>query len=177
MVDLQLIESGNGGDLILLGNDLAQVDGFENFIYIALFGGNVAQSTPVTRAANEQDFSWWGNALLMPNLSTQQFNSQTERTLNSVSLTSGNLPAIQNAVNADLEFMQPFAIISVAVSIIYLNTVKIAITVKQPSNLIEKQYIYIWDGTKGDLAGDNAYVLPPVQPQQNGLQYGLQFNL
>jgi len=176
-MDLQLVEAGNGGDLFLLGNDLAQVQGFENMPYIGLFGGNVEQSTPVTRVANEQDFSWWGNALLMPNLSTQQFNSQTERLLNNISLTSGNLPAIQNAVVADLQFMQPFAIIDVTVSIISVNTVKIAISIKEPGNLTAKEYLYIWDGTRGDLAGAPNYFLPPAQTEQNGLGYLLEFQL
>lgn len=176
-MDLQIIESGNGGDLFLLGKDLAQVQGFENMIYIALFGGNTAASTPETRVNNEQAFDWWGNTLLMPNLSTQQFNSQTERTLNSVPLTSGSLVEIQNAINADLEFMQPFANITVTVSIIGVDKVKLAILVKEPGNLESKDFLYIWDGTKSDLQGAPGYVLPTPQPGQNGLQYDLQFNL
>ena len=176
-MDLQLIETGNGGDLFLLGHDLAQVQGFENMPYIALFGGNLAQSTPVTRAANEQAFDWWGNALLMPNLATQQFNSQTERTLNSVALTSGNLPAIQNAINADLQFMQPFAAVKIVVSIIALNTVQIQLYIKELGNVVEKQYMFIWDGTAKDLAGAPQYFLRPSRRLQNGLQYELQIQL
>jgi len=176
-MDLQLIETGNGGDLFLLGSDLAQVQGFENMPYIALFGGNVLQSTPQTREPNEQAFDWWGNALLMPNLPSQQFNSQTERVLNSVSLTSGNLSTIQNAVNADLDFMKEFADISVSVSIISVNTVKIQIEIKEPDNLTANQFIYIWDGTAKDLAGAPNYFMPPPILQQNGLGYILQVQL
>jgi len=176
-MDLQLIETGNGGDLFLKGNDLAQVEGFENMIYIALFGGNVAMSTPETRAPNEQCFDWWGNTLLMPNESTQQFNSQTERTLNSVSLTSGNLIYIQNAINADLEFMQPFAKVTVTVTIIGPDKVRLQILVKQPGNLTDKEFLYIWDGTKQDLAGAPNYQPPANTNTQNGLQYELQIKL
>ena len=176
-MDLQLIETGSGGDIFLLGNDLAQTLGFENMPYIGLFGGNVAQDTPQTRLAGEQDFSWWGNALLMPNLPGQQFNSQTERVLNSVALTSGNLSKIQNAVNADLLYMQDFAQITVNVSIISVNTVKIQIFIKQPDNLTSNEFIFIWDGTAKDLAGQANYMLPPAQPQQDGLEYFLQMQL
>lgn len=193
-MDLQLIETGNGGDLVLKGqivsletlknapprvNDLVLIYGFENMIYIGLFGGNVAQSTPETRAPNEQCFDWWGNTLLMPNLPTQQFNSETERALNSYSLTSGNLIFIQNAVNADLEFMQPFAKVTVNVAIIGVDKVRLQILVKEPGNITDKEFLYIWDGTKQDLIGSPNYQAPPnpPAPQEDGLQYVLQFKL
>jgi len=177
IIDLQVIETGNGGDLLLKGIDLSQVEGFENMIYIGLFGGNVAMSTTKERAPSEMAYDWWGNTLLMPNLPTQQFNSQTERTLNTVALTSGNLIYIQNAVNADLEFMQPFAKVTVNVAIIGVDKVRLQILVKEPNNLADKEFLFIWDGTKQDLAGSPNYVLPVPAPQQSGLQYGLQFNL
>lgn len=160
-------------------NDLVVIYGFENMIYIGLFGGNVAQSTPETRAPNEQCFDWWGNSLLMPNLATQQFNSQTERALNTYSLTSGNLIYIQNAINADLEFMQPFAKVTVTVAIIGVDKVRLQILVKEPNNLAQKEFLYIWDGTKQDLVGSPNYMAPPNPPApvQDGLQYVLQFNL
>lgn len=176
-MDLQLIETGNSGDLFLKGVDLAQVEGFENMVYIALFGGNVAMSTPEERAPNEMAYDWWGNTVLMPNESTQQFNSQTERTLNTVSLTSGNLIYIQNAVNADLEFMRPFAEVTVTVAIIGPDKVRLDIFVKEPGNLANKEFIYIWDGTKQDLAGAPNYQPPANQNTQNGLQYELQIIL
>ena len=176
-MDLQIIETGNGGDLFLKGVDLAQVDGFENMIYLGLFGGNVAMSTPDERAANEMAYDWWGNSTLMPNNSSQQFNSQTERALNTIPLTSGNLIYIQNAVNADLDFMQPLAEVTVTVAIIGVDKVRLQILVKEPNNVTQKEFLYIWDGTKQDLLGAPNYQPPIPQVQQNGLQYGLQFNL
>jgi hypothetical protein len=143
---------------------------------MALFGGNLAASTR-ERVTGEQDYSWWGNALLMPNLPTQQFNSETERVLNSVALTSGNLPQIQNAVNADLEFMKAFAIITLTVTIIATDAVKINILVREPNNISGKDITFIWDGTAGDLLATPGYTLPAVIPAQNGLQYVLGIRL
>lgn len=176
-MDLQILESSNGGDLFLKGVDLAQVDGWENMIYCGLFGGNVAMSTPDERAANEMAYDWWGNSTLMPNNPSQQFNSQTERALNTIPLTSGNLIYIQNAINADLDFMQPFAEVTVTVAIIGVDKVRLQILVKEPNNVTQKEFLYIWDGTKQDLLGAPNYQAPIPQTQQNGLQYGLQFNL
>lgn len=176
-MDLEIIETGNGGDLILKGNDLSQILGFENMIYLGLFGGNLAQSTPTTRPSGQQGLDWWGNALLMPNLPSQQFNSQTERTLNSVALTSGNLITIQNAVNADLEFMQDFAEITVTVTIIGVNKIRISISIQEPDNLSSQQFIFIWDGTKQDLTPPSDYIAPALLPTQNGLQYVEQIQL
>lgn len=176
-MDLLLLETSNGGDLVLRGIDLAQTEGWDNMVLIALFGGNVAMSTPDERAANEMAYDWWGNSTLMPNNPSQQFNSQTERALNTIPLTSGNLIYIQNAINADLEFMQPFAEVTVTVAIIGVDKVRLQILVKEPNNVTQKEFLYIWDGTKQDLLGAPNYQPPVPQTQQNGLQYGLQFNL
>ena len=161
---------------VLLGTvyQYSQIDGFENMIYCALFGGNVKASTPDIRVANEQAFDWWGNTLLMPNLPTQQFNSETERTLNSVALSSGNLIYIQNAINADLEFMKPFAEVSVTVTIIGIDRVRLQILVREPDNLAQREFVYIWDGTNQDLISSPIYVPPIPTPQQQGLGYELQ---
>lgn len=176
-MDLQVLETSNGGDLLLKGADLAQVEGWENMVYIGLFGGNVAMSTPGERAANEMAYDWWGNSTLMQNDASIQFNSQTERALNTISLTSGNLIYIQNAVNADLEFMQPFADVTITVAIIGVDKVRLDILVKEPNNVSQKEFIYIWDGTTQDLVGVSGYVPPRRTTQQNGLQYVLQIKL
>jgi phage gp46-like protein len=177
MIDLQIVETGNGGDLMMIGGDLAQVSGWENMVYLALFGGNVEANTDPARPENTQDFSWWGNALLMPNQPGLQFNSNTERVLKSVGLTSGNLPAIQNAVNADLAFMNDFAKVSITVSIIGVDKVKLDIVVKEPGTLNSMQFVYIWDGTAQDLAGSPNYSAPPAAHSQFGLQYIEQIQL
>ena len=151
-MDLKVIETGNGGDLIYEGKDLTVIEGFGNMPYLAMFGGNIEQDTPSVRLAEEQAFDWWGNSLLMNNDKSIQFNSLTERTLQNTALNSAGRLQIIQAVQKDLEFMKPFAQVNVDVSIISNDRVMISITLTEPQNQQEKKYIYIWDGTLKDLS-------------------------
>lgn len=175
-MDLELIETGGGGDLLKKGNDLSMIFGFENMPYLALFGGNVESSTPSKRVANEQDFSWWGNALLFPNTPETQFNSLTERTLHQVALTSAGRLVIEDAIKKDLEFMRPFAIVKVDTAIIATDHIRIAITIQQPDNLEAKEFIFLWDSTRAELTGAS-YRPNPVVTHPEFLEYELQFYL
>lgn len=85
MTDLLIYESGNGGELLLRGNDLAGVNGYENAGYLAQFGGA----------------EWWGNYM-----TDQPYNSQTEIALQTNALSSAGRLAIEQAIKADLEFLK-----------------------------------------------------------------------
>lgn len=118
---------GNGGDLQLLGNDLALVYGNENQVYLALFGGNVEQNTPAL-ITNAQTEDYWGNNLFWPNDPSKQFNSNTERTLNTTALNSAGRITIENAVKSDLKFLVDMgATVTVNVTIPSVNLVTIMI--------------------------------------------------
>jgi hypothetical protein len=101
--DLALLETGNGGDLTIHGNDLAVVENDENEIYLRLFGGNIEADSKKTRLSGEQDFSYWANGVLFDNDPLISFNSLTERTLNNTPLTSAGRVLIQSAIAKDLE--------------------------------------------------------------------------
>jgi hypothetical protein len=150
-MDLKVIESNNGGELVKNPKDLAVIFGFENMPYLGMFGGNIEQSTPIQRLPGEQAFDWWGNSLFFNENTGLQFNSETERTLNNVALTSSGRKQIEEAVIKDLEFMQAFAVVSVSVTIPERDKVNISITIEEPSNLTEKKFVYIWDATKNEL--------------------------
>ena len=168
-MDLRLIETGKGGDLLLNGNDFLWAFSFENFPYIGMFGGNPQQSTPPIRIESEQNFDFWGNELLGLN-----YNSQTENLINSVGLNSSTRILIENAVKEDLKFMLEFAEISVIVRLVGLDVIEINITIVQPENGVERKYIYLWDGLQlvdnSGIGGQNA-------PNLEGLQEVLQINL
>ena len=89
-MDLMMIETGNGGDLVLRGNDLATVTGYENIPYLACFGGN----------------DWWGNDLLLTDGASIRFSSTTEDVLKTVALNSAGRIAVENAILADLAFLK-----------------------------------------------------------------------
>lgn len=143
-MDLQVRETGNGGDLNLVNNDLQVVDSFENMVYLGMFGGNTEASTS-PRLITEQGFDYWANTLVYPNAPGLQFNSRTERTLNEVSLNSSGRLKIEQAVKSDLSFMESFAEVSVSVSVVSNDRVSIDVKLKRLDNLQERQYIYIWE--------------------------------
>jgi hypothetical protein len=133
MFDLALLESGNGGDYQLKGNDLAVVNGTENMPYIAMFGGNIEQSTE-NNVVLEQSFDYWGNTLLMNANQPIQFNSTVERTLKNIALTSAGRAVIENAIIADLQFIVNMGIpISVSVSIPATDRIEVELTITLPT--------------------------------------------
>ncbi len=131
--DLAVIETGNGGDLQLLGSDLAIVSGIENQPYLAMFGGNKESTVNPSAiiSQNEMSFDWWGNNLLMPSSQSLQFNSLCENALNTIPLTSNGRILIENAIKKDLQFLEPQATINVVVTIVATDKIDINITIKQ----------------------------------------------
>lgn len=177
--DLQIAETLNGGDLRLKGNDLSAILGFQNMPYLALFGGNLESDTPVKRLPTEQDFSFWGNALFHPQQPAAQFNSRTERTLKQTPLTSAGRLIIEEAIKKDLEFMKAFAVVTVNTAIIATNNLRINIGIREPDNLQAREFIFIWDATRGEVQIQDA---PPYTPNtiptdEEALQYELGFML
>ena len=147
-MDVKVIETGNGGDLTKNGNDLAMVFSFENMVYLALFGGNKEAVTPQKRISSEQAFDYWANNLLFPQDTGLQFNSITEKTLETTALTSVGRLTIEDAVKADLEFMAAFAEVSVSSQIVSSDRIDISVKVNEPGNLTERRFIYIWENGK-----------------------------
>lgn len=176
-MDLKVIESGNGGDFVKVARDLVTVYGFENMPYLAMFGGNVAASTPNDRLESEQAFDWWGNSFLMPNDKTYQFNSETERVLNTTPLTSAGRVLIEQAVRNDLAFMKEFATVLVVVSITATDRVVIGVRLQQPDNTQKKDFIYIWDATRNELDVPSIAGRSGAAGTQDGFDYLLDFAL
>jgi hypothetical protein len=160
MIDLAIIETGNGGDLKIAGNDFAVQNSWGNMIYLAMFGGNKGAITREKQDIEEQD-DWWGNTLLFRNTPAQQMNSYTQFELENVSFTSSGRIKLQKAIEKDIEFMSSFAITTVSVSFIDDNKVEINIKVEKPETkkgLVAEKYttaIFIWDSnlnTLGDFS-------------------------
>jgi hypothetical protein len=81
----------------------------------------------------------------MPKDAAIQFNSETERVLNTTPLNSSGRLKIEQAIKNDLKFMTDFAEVKVEVKII--NVDRIAIGIK----IIQQKFIYIWDVTNKEL--------------------------
>ena len=154
-MDLKVILTNNGGDLVKNPKDLAVVTGFENFPLLALFGGNIQENTPTTRVVNQTYEDWWGNNLLLPKDASRQFNSDTERMLNNVALNSFGLVQIEDAIKRDLSFMDQFANIKIVVRLIGPDRILIGIQIEQ------KKIVYIWDNTSKELIDVFALISSP----------------
>lgn len=150
MADLQMVENGDGGDLVLLGDDLVVIDGFQNMPYLGMFGGNTEENTKEFNV-DEQRFDWWGNNLLMQNQPIIQYNSDTERLLNEIALNSSSRLLIEQTVKSDLDFMKEFSTVTVSASIVSADRVEILIQIQEPGNIESNEFTYIWDSTKAEL--------------------------
>lgn len=146
--DLAILESGNGGDVSMNGNDLAVYYLDENDIYLRMFGGNIEQDTKINRKIGDQDFSYWGNKLLLNNDPNLTFNSVTERTLNSTPLTSAGRAIIESAIKKDLIGL------NATVTVQIVSTDKIDVTIKNilaPGSEKIKKFSFVKNPLTGDF--------------------------
>jgi hypothetical protein len=108
--DILIYETGQGGDLLLRANDLVTITGYENTPYLAMFGGA----------------DWSGN-----DISDTPFSSKTETVLRNATLTSAGRIDIENAIKADLSFLDeiPGTTWSQQVTVAGVNRVDIVINI------------------------------------------------
>lgn len=177
-MDLQVIEdNGNGGDLVKKTKDLSVIYGLQNMPYLAMFGGNVAANSTNKRIATEQDFSWWGNTLFFPNNGSLQFNSNTERALIATPLTGPGGRIIEQAVKEDLLFMKEFCQIAIAVSIVATDKVVIGVRLQEPTNLEQRDFLFLWDATRAELITPDNGIDVIIPPGTDGFfDYDLDFD-
>lgn len=124
--DIAVGESGDGGDIQKVGNDIGIVYGRENHVYLAFFGGNVEENTPAVDNVNRKAMDFWANNLFFKNNSARQYNSNLERMLRNTPLTSAGRIRIENAAKDDLKFLTDQGVIfTVTVTFPYINTVQI----------------------------------------------------
>lgn len=146
ITDILIYESGDGGEFQLVNGDLNTVQSITNCVYLALFGGNVEQSTSNDIEDNEQRFDWWGNVLI----SDIQFNSEFERTLLEVSLNSSGIGKLENAAMNDLAFLKTYANVSVNISIDDIDKMSLVVSLQEPDNT-ERKIKFIWDQLTNEI--------------------------
>lgn len=152
-IDLALVETGSGGDFQKVGNDLATVYGRENNVYIGLFGGNVEESTPMVDKKDRIANDYWANNLFYKNQPLKQYNSKTERTLNTTALNSAGRIKIENAVKDDLVFLTALGVeVRVNVTLPGINMVKIEVVTIYKDG--EKRITIVEYSKKGTSSGD-----------------------
>jgi hypothetical protein len=161
MADLYIYETYDGGDSVLVGNDLKMTNGLHNFPYFGLFGGNPEQNTKQNRQTGEIALDWWGNSLLEPITPLNWINSRLEKTLETIALTSANRFNLINTVKSDLKFLKEFVTIEVDVRYTGVDEVLIQIKLIEPETLTENIYIFIWNSTEQELKSE--FIIPDDQ--------------
>lgn len=149
--DIMLYQTGSGGDMAILNNDLVLGDVLFQQVHLALFGGNLKANTESSYIGTEERFDYWGNSLIWRDSRPEQFNSNTERTLRNVVLNSSGRLAILQAVNTDLEAIKGFVNFMTSVSLLGINSVKITIELSGKTNTESKTLEVIFDNSKNEL--------------------------
>jgi len=149
--DINLFEGGSGGEMRILNSDLLLTETIYQTIYLALYGGNVEQSTTSEETDLEENFDYWGNQLFYSNNPDKWFNSQTERTLSTVSLNGEGRKLIEDAVNADLQFLNNVVNFEVDVSISSNNRAEISIFISEFQNQANRQLKMVWENSRNEL--------------------------
>ena len=114
-MDIRLIETGQGGDIVINQSVIDGVDGYENMPYLAMFGG--------------ADF--WGN-FLFEQIPGGRVESKTEKALQDNALNSSGLRRIEDAVKEDLAFLEdniPNTTITVKTGIKYAREWQCLVTI------------------------------------------------
>ena len=146
MKDLTIYETGTGGDLKIVANDLALTTSVFTQVYLAFFGGNIEANTQGNEPEGVERFDYWGNDLLFKNQPNKQFNSNLERALyNTVYNSSGRIK-IEAAAKQDLKFI-PTA--QVSVSLLTETRLVIAVSFNGTSQT------YTWDNISKEVILEN----------------------
>lgn len=149
--DINVFESGSGGELAIISNDIGTSEKLYQTIYLALFGGNIEASTRGDEIDGQERFDWWGNSLIFETRQSKQFNSETERVLDSVVLNSVGRLRIQSAVENDLSFIRNIVNFNVNIVILDTNKASINIILESLGTQSDMQLQFIWDNAKNEL--------------------------
>lgn len=149
--DINLHESGSGGEFSIVSNDLLFGESLYNQVYLALFGGNVEANTIGNELISEQRFDWWGNPLFFSEVQSKQFNSNTERALQTVVLNSSGRLTIIQAVNTDLEYLTRLLNYTIDVSFPKENHILIEVKFRKKDNLEDKVLQLLYNNAKDEL--------------------------
>lgn len=125
--DVLVIQTADGADFRISGNDIEVITGYENLPFISMFSG---------------DGDWWANSLL---LQGNNFVSETDQALKTNALNSAGRVNIERAVNNDLQFLSDITgtTYTSSVTLVGNNRISIVITING------KTFNYLWNPSDG----------------------------
>jgi hypothetical protein len=149
--DILIWESGNGGSLFFTENKTTFAEKLYYKVYLSLFGGNVEASTKGNELNTDERKDWWGNSLFFFNQPKKQFNSETERTLKTVSFNSQGRGKILSSIQNDLKYLGDLATFEINVVILSFTQIEIIVQINKPNNLSDNYLKLIWDNAKNEV--------------------------
>jgi len=140
MPDVRLYLDDDGGEVTFTAGQIEIADGLETAGLLSILGGNEDDSGADCDNAKQ----WWGN--LLETEEALKYRSRTAYLLRSIPAISGNLPVIEEAVNADLEWMlgEFASAIEVTASLPALRRVDIDVDVTVGANKYELSFTETW---------------------------------
>ena len=103
--DINLHESGSGGEMAIISNDLLMGETLYMQVYLALFGGNVEAVTRGDEIVSELRSDYWANPLFFSVQPNKQFNSLTEKTIQEIVFNSSGRLRLLDVINQDLSYL------------------------------------------------------------------------
>lgn len=149
--DILIFESGDGGQISLVKDDIVLNEVLYNQFYLALFGGNLEANTIGNEIEGEIRSDYWANSLIFNQNPNMQFNSNTERVLDSVVLNTSGRLEIERAVNEDLAYLKNLVNFTTNVYFEGTNKVIIEVAFTEKSNQQEKTLQLVYDNAKKEL--------------------------
>ncbi len=155
-MEIRVKENLDGGDFVLievedetgLFHDLQLDGGLETPIYLSHFGGNVKANTTGNEEPGILREDWYGNAFVSED-PDRRANSDLERALIELPISSGNLLKYEDAAEDDLAWLINNGIAASVASeavITAPESVKVTDTVEQPEN--DTDTVAVWEFEK-----------------------------
>lgn len=153
MRNFSIYEDGNGGQLVLRNNEIAQTDSLATLAYLEMFGGNVEAETRKENAIGEIKLDWWGNDATKS--SDTWINSRTENVLRGIEISSSSRYRILEAVKYDVKNLEQYGKVEVDVNFPSTNRINIVITISEPGVKKNQSLSIIWDATRNEVIEKN----------------------
>ncbi len=153
MLNESLHEDGNGGQLTLRSFEIEQTESIYTMVYLAMFAGQLQEATTKETVSGELFFTWWGNDT--NDNSDKWINSNTERVLRGIELSSQSRFVIQRAVESDMQSLSQLGEFEVLITYPALNRVEINITIKEPGIKDSERLVLLWDATRNEIIERN----------------------
>ena len=149
MLNFTLYEDGNGGQLVLRNNEIAQTRSLATLAYLKMFGGNVLEKTKKENNTAELRTDWWANDPV--DNSEKWINSETEKVLQGIEISSSSRYTIEQAVKNDVESLETFGSVDVFVAFPGPNDIRITITITEPNAKSSSRLNVTWDASKNEI--------------------------